>query len=125
MRKLGDEELLSTVKEILKWVRFSGLENVRSELARVLDNDQKRLVYHLSDGKLTSAEIAQKTNISDFTVRNYWSQWYRRGIVEALSVRGGTRYMKSFELDDFGLIVPDVSVLKAKEVPPKVNENGT
>ena len=74
---MSDSELLQVLKEILKWVRFSGLENVRLELTRSLDTDPKRLIYHLSDGTLSSQEIALKVKVSDFTVRNYWSQWYR------------------------------------------------
>lgn len=104
-----EDEILAVLKEILKWNRFSGLENARLELRRVLDTEQKRLIYHLSDGGGTSTLVAEKSGVSDFTVRKYWSDWNKRGIVEPLRVRGGTRFKKSFELEDFGLMTPAVN----------------
>ena len=105
-----EDEILAVLKEILKWTRFSGQENARLELRRVLDTDQKRLIYHLSDGERTSTLIASMSGVSDFTVRRYWSDWNKRGIVESLRVRGGTRFKKSFELEDLGLMTPEVDV---------------
>lgn len=101
------EELLS---EILRWIKFSGAREVRQILSSTLDTDQKRLIYHLSDGKHGSVEIANITKISDRSVRRYWDSWARVGIVDSLKVRGGDRYMKSFELEDFGMRVPDTQV---------------
>ena len=104
------EELLT---EILKWIKFAGAKEVRQILASALDTDQKRLIYHLSDGDKGSVEIANivKANIaktSDTTVRRYWESWARVGIVDPLKVRGGERYKKSFELEDFGIRVPEI-----------------
>jgi len=107
-----EDEIVYLLREILKWTRFSGLENARSEIRRTLDTDQKRLVYTLSDGENNSREIAEKCDVSDFTVRKYWSEWNKRGIVSPMSVRGGTRYKKSFDLEDFGLIVPEIKIEK-------------
>lgn len=100
------EELLS---EILKWIKFAGAKEVREVLATTLDTDQKRSIYHLSDGSRGSVEIANLTKTSDRTVRRYWESWARQGIVDPLKVRGGERYKKSFELEDFGIRVPEVS----------------
>ena len=44
--------------------------------------------------------------MSDKTVRTYWATWARLGIVESFRVRGGERYKKSFELEDFGFKLP-------------------
>jgi len=97
------EELLS---EILKWIRFSGAKEVKTVLTSSLDTDQKKLVYYLSDGRNGSVEIANQSGVSDFTVRNYWKQWSKLGIVEAMKVGRGDRYKKSFDLEDFGIDVP-------------------
>ncbi|HKZ39911.1 MAG TPA: hypothetical protein VJ044_03065, partial [Candidatus Hodarchaeales archaeon] len=77
-------------------------------LASTLDTDQKRLVYHLSDGNRGSVDIANLSNTSDRTVRRHWESWGRTGIVDPLKVRGGERYKKSFELEDFGIRVPEI-----------------
>lgn len=108
-----EEKIVELLREILKWIRFSGLENVRNELRRVLDTDKKRLVYSLSNGEKTSREIAKVSGVSDFTVRNWWSEWFTNGIVDPKRVRGGTRYVKSFNLEKFGLILPELGKTRA------------
>lgn len=101
-----DNEQIALLREIAKWLRFTGMKEVKSVLASALDNDQKKLVYHLSDGNNGSVEIAQQSGVSDFTVRNYWKQWSKLGIVEAIKVRRGDRYRKTFDLEDFGVDIP-------------------
>ena len=97
------EQLLS---EILKWTKFIGAKEVRGTLESALDTEKKRLIYHLSDGNRSSAEIAGLSRTSDWTVRNYWASWGRRGIMESFKVRGGDRYKKAFEIEDFDIPVP-------------------
>jgi hypothetical protein len=100
------EQLLT---EILKWIKFAGSKEVREVLSTTLDTDQKRLIYYLSDGSRGTIEIANLSRTSDRTVRRFWETWARQGIVDPLKVRGGERYKKSFDLEDFGIRVPDVS----------------
>jgi predicted ArsR family transcriptional regulator len=109
-------EQTEILKEILKWIRFAGAKEVKAVLISTLDTQRKILIYHLSDGSRTSIDIAKAASTSDTTVRNYWASWARQGIVESLKVRGGERYRKSFELEDFGIRVPEVTVTKLGEV---------
>ncbi len=107
------EELLA---EILKWIRFAGAGEVRKVLSSTLDTDQKRLIYHLSDGKRGAVEIAALAQTSDRTVRRNWESWARVGIVDAIKLAGGNRYKKSFEPEDFGISPPEQPlVTKATE----------
>jgi len=108
-------EQTEILREILKWIKFAGAKEVKSMLLATLDNEQKRLIYHLSDGDHGSLEIAKAAGTSDTTVRRHWAAWARQGIVEPLKVRGGERYRKSFGLEDFGIEVPQ----------PKVSEKPT
>lgn len=102
----NEDEQTELLREMLKWIRLLGAKEVRGVLAAALDNDQKLLIYHLSNGERGSVEIANAANVSDRTVRRYWSSWARLGIVESLRVRGGQRYRKTFELEDFGFATP-------------------
>lgn len=104
------EELLA---EILKWTKFMGAERVRAVLASTLDTEQKLLIYYLSDGNRGSVEIAALAKTSDRTIRRYWESWARVGIVDSIKVRGGDRYKKSFNVEDFGMSPPEV-----EEGPP-------
>jgi hypothetical protein len=108
------EELLS---EILKWTRFMGAKEVRTVLASTLDTEQKLLIYHLSDGNRGSVEIASLAKTSDRTVRRYWESWARVGIVDAIKVRGGDRYKKSFDVEDFGMSPPEMEAESATVAP--------
>jgi hypothetical protein len=106
MNDKTNEEILATLKEMLKWVKFSGVKEVRTVLMSVLDTEQKRMIYHLSDGKRGTIEIGNLANVSNSTVGRYWEALARLGIMEPIAVQGGTRYKKSFELGDFGFNVP-------------------
>jgi len=99
---------MESLEEILKWIKFAGSREVRTVLMSTLDTEQKRLIYHLSDGKRGSVDISKMINVSDSTVRRYWESWARLGIMEPLRVRGGTRYKKCFELEDFGFTIPQI-----------------
>lgn len=111
------EELLS---EILKWIRFAGAKEVKAVLTSALDTDEKILAYHLSDGKNGSVAIANQSGVSDSTVRTYWKQWSKIGIVEAIKVGPGDRYKKSFDLEDFGIKTPQAK--QASEHKPAGQE---
>jgi len=114
-------EQTQILREILKWIKFAGAKEVKNVLLAALDTEQKRLMYHLSDGVHGALEIAKASGTSDFTVRRYWSLWARQGVMEPLKVRGGERYKKSFELEDFGIEVPQPKVVP-QPVEPKPAE---
>jgi Fic family protein len=112
-----NDEQTALLKEILKWIKFTGMKEVRTVLMSILDSEQKRLIYHLSDGKNGSIEIAKAADVGDSTVRRYWESWARAGIVESISVRGGLRYRKLFELEDFGFSIPQGKAVTSSEAP--------
>lgn len=99
-----------------------GAERVRAVLTSTLDTEQKQLIYHLSDGNRGSIEIANLAKTSDRTVRRYWESWARVGIVDAIRVRGGDRYKKSFDVEDFWMAPPEVG---AQSPPPSAPSEGT
>jgi len=104
----GRNEQIELLREILKWIRFSSIGEVRTVLMNILNTEEKRLTYHLSDGEHGSIEIGKRVGISHGTVTRFWGSWKRLGIVEPIKVRGGLRYRKLFELEDFGFSVPEI-----------------
>lgn len=100
------DEHIKLLREILKWIRFSSIREVRSVLMNILDTEEKRLIYHLSDGGNGSVEISKRVGVSHVTVTRHWRSWNRLGIVEPIRVRGGLRYKRLFELEDFGFSIP-------------------
>lgn len=101
-----ESEQLRVLREILKWIRFTGMKEVKGALIAALDTDQKKIIYQLSDGEKSSRDISKATGVSDRTVRNYWKIWSRIGIVEAIKAGTRDRYERSFDLEDLGIEVP-------------------
>jgi len=116
-------EIAATLKELLKWTRFAGMKEIKAVLMSALDSEIKTVIYHLSDGNKGSIEIANFVKISDQTVRNYWKIWAKLAIVEPIRVRGGERYKKVFDLEDFGIEIPKIVQPTAETEPkPEVEE---
>jgi predicted transcriptional regulator len=99
------QETVELLRQILKWIKFDGMQRVKGTLTDVLQKDVEKIIYEFSDGK-SSIEIARIAGVSHQTVVNYWKRWSRIGIVEAERARGGSRYRRVFSLEDFGIEVP-------------------
>jgi len=97
----GQTEIL---KEILKWTKVTSFNQVKNVLNSILDTDSKKLIYQLSDGKLTSTEIIKKSKASSATITKYWNQWPKLGLWEPVSAEGGKRFKRGFDLEDFDLL---------------------
>ena len=63
-------------------------------------------IYHYSDGR-SSIEVAKAVGLkSHASILEYWKRWGRIGIMDVITVRGGRRYVKAFNLEDFGIEIP-------------------
>lgn len=102
--------MISLLKEIVKWTKFQAWGKVKDVLLNVLNNNEKKRIYHLSNGKNSSRKIAENVSVSYSTIQKYWNIWSNFNIVEPIPVKGGgLRYKKMFNLDDFGI---EVKILK-------------
>ena len=101
-----NNEQTEVLKEILKWIKVTSFNQVKDILNSILDTDSKKLIYQLSDGKLTSTEIIKKAKASSTTITKYWKEWEKSGIGESKSAQGGIRFVRSFDLTSFGIVVP-------------------
>lgn len=102
----NDQEIKDILREILKWTKFQGMQEVKQVLEAALDNDNKKSVYELSDGRSSSA-IAKIMAVSDQTVRNYWKDWTVLGIAE-VHPDYKKRCRKVFSLREIGIVFPQV-----------------
>lgn len=100
-------DIRNTMRESLKWAKFTGLKGVKDALGEQLPNDQKKLIYHLSDGTRGTQEIAKIVGgLSHQTVSNYWKEWEKQGLGESIAAPGGSRFKRIFDLEDLGMKVP-------------------
>jgi hypothetical protein len=103
-----DPDIKVILKDILKWTKFQGMQNVKQVLENNLDNDVKKLIYELSDGR-SSPVIAKIARVNAHTIRDYWKLWVPIGIVE-VHPNYKKRYCKVFSLKEVGIPVPEFEV---------------
>jgi len=116
------KEIASTLKELLKWSKFAGMQQLRNVLSQNLRNDTEMLIYELSDGTRGARDIAGAVGISHPTVLSYWKKWSKVGIVEPSPSFQG-RYQRICSLEEVGL---EVSLMPQPvvETLPKGEETG-
>ena len=116
MSKDNSSEQTRLLSEILKWIKFAGMKDVKNTLINVLDTDEKKITYQKSDGTRGLLEVAKLAGLgSKQPVADMWDAWLKMGLGESIPVRGGTRFRRSFDLDDFGIKVPELKAEKAQE----------
>lgn len=98
----------SKLDNILRWIRFAVMQQLRSILMQNLTRDIEMLIYELSDGERSTREIAALLGIkSHVTIANYWKKWSKLGIVEPSEKYQG-RFKKICSLEEVGLSVPSL-----------------
>jgi predicted Fe-S protein YdhL (DUF1289 family) len=103
-----------TLEEILIWLKISNSEKVNLILRTHLNSPEKRLVYHLSDGRSTR-EISAISSVSISAISTYWKKWNRLGLTRKVGVKGGgERHFKNFDLDGYDMEVRDIPFKKQK-----------
>src|SRR5207245_10273684 len=106
----GETEEVKLLREILKWNKFAGMNQVQSVLENAMNTPEKRLAYQLSDGTRGTVEIAKLSKVgSTFKVSTLWKEWKRKGLGDSSSVQGGERFKRTFDLDGFGHGLPHVT----------------
>jgi len=121
-----DSEQTKVLKEILKWTKISGIKEVKLILETQLSNDSKKLIYQMSNGTKGTQEIAKIVgDVSHMSVANYWKAWEKVGLGESITAMGGKRFKRSFNLEDFGIKIPEIkteSKTSADDLEEKPNE---
>lgn len=102
--EMDEKQLL---REILKWTKFAGMNQVKAILETQLETDTDKLIYQRSDGTRGIVELGKLVGLGNATVDRMWESWVRIGLGEKIPVRGGSRFKRSFDLQEFGIKVPE------------------
>jgi len=102
------EEQTKVLKEILKWIKITGMKDVKQILESTLDNDEKKVIYQYSEGNRGILNFKDISNLGKTSIARYWKQWSQIGIVDMVNVKGGFRAVKNFNLEDFGICIPEI-----------------
>ena len=106
-------EIASTLKELLKWTRFAGMQQLRNVLTLNLETDIELMTYEASDGSRGARGAAKMAGISHTTVLSYWKKWAKVGIVEPSPNYEG-RYQRICSLEEVGLKAPPIPQLTSE-----------
>lgn len=117
MSKDNNNEQVRLLSEILKWIKFAGIKEVKNTLISVLDTDEKKIAYDKSDGTRGLLEVSKLAGLgSKKPVEDMWNAWLKINLGESVPVRGGNRFKRSFNLEEFGIRVPQSKAVEVKEV---------
>jgi DNA-directed RNA polymerase specialized sigma subunit len=95
-----DDQILATLKELLKWTRIQAVPSVKAMLESVLPKAEHRRLYQALDGTKTQQQMAKELGISQPTVSRMVSAWLKAGIADEES---SGRYIRSFDLRQLGI----------------------
>ncbi|WP_428325780.1 hypothetical protein [Nitrosopumilus sp.] len=101
-----NNEQTEILREILKWVKVSSLSSVKEHLTTILKTDTEKLIYHFSDGNNPTTQVVKMAQSSSQKVSDCWKEWKTQGIGETVEVKGGVRFKRTFNLEDFGIDIP-------------------
>ena len=78
------------------------------------------------DGARGTVELAKIIGVgSNKTIDRMWDKWLKMGLGETIPVKGGQRFKRSFDLEDFGIKVPDFKVEEVKKEAKKEPKDNT
>ena len=80
-------ELVAVLRELLTWYKLINMPAILDRVDGILDTNEKKSVYQLTDGKNTTREIADQVGVNKNTVSAWWKEWARQGIVEPGPIR--------------------------------------
>ena len=125
-----ESDELKVLREILKWMKFAGMNQVQSVLETTLNTPEKKLAYQMSDGTKGTIEVGKVSKVGSTTkVSTLWKEWKRKGLGDSLRVQGGDRFKRTFDLEDFGIEVPQIVTspvtVQAQPVPDPVPSGGS
>lgn len=109
------EKIVALLEEQLRWIKVSSYKDVKAVLDNTLNTDIKKIIYYLSDGINNQDDIVRIGKVGAGSVSNNWNEWEKLGIGELIPVKRGTRFKRSFNPIDFGIIIPKINSTSNKE----------
>ena len=95
-----NDQVLATLRELLKWTKVQALPSVKATLENALPKMEHRKLYQALDGTRTQQQLARTLGISQPTVSRMVAAWSRAGLVEEKSPG---RYIRAFDLQEMGV----------------------
>jgi len=121
---MNKREANEILEDILKWQRLQGIKILRELVPILLNDEKKKIVYEMTDGKNSQSEISKKVGIATGSVSNWWNLWYSNGIL----IKDGVKYLKIMSLKEIGIEIPELvsnqNEQSATEISKEIPEVG-
>lgn len=101
------DELLELTRELVKWSKFAGKQELKKMLVENLQKESDKLVYEYSDGERSSRDIEKATGVGRASIQRCWDRWFKLGILEESKEYKG-RMMHICSLEELGIEPPSV-----------------
>lgn len=118
---MSENEGIELLKEAVRWLRFQSIDKAKTAVVSLLDTDQKKVVFEMTDGIRSARSIAPRIGVSDVTIGKWWAAWFSAGIL----FEHNKTYKKLFSLSDLGIEAPillrknGASIARALQIPRK------
>ena len=74
-------------------------------LQPVLRDGRKKIAYQATNGEFSSREVARAADVSDKTIRDWWRDWFKAGLLRPADTEG--RFIKKYDLQRLALAEED------------------
>ena len=108
------QRTLEVLEEILKWTRITSIPQVKKTLEEMLASAGQVRAYHHSTGN-NSRTVAEVAGVGRAAILVWWKSWQAAGLGEMRSVQRGNRFVRTLDLEDFGIAVPSKGDKGAKK----------
>ncbi len=99
-------EINEKLDRIIAYLHFSSLKQLQEIVPKILDKDDKKLVYNACDGKTGINEIARRTEIQAMNVSNYIKRFEQQGIIISKVTGNKKLPLKIVDLEALNMQVP-------------------
>jgi len=100
-----DERIIKLLEEILIWMKYD-YHATKEKMLEILDTDDKKIVYELSDGERSRRDLTKYVSVSGKTISNWWNDWFDSGLVVQTEKYEGGRYKRLCSLTKMGIRIP-------------------
>lgn len=107
-----DEELITVLQDIRRWVKLIGLEDAREKVHEAISHSddvkevENKIMFHLTDGNRSTKEIEDYVSVTYKTVSERQQEWAKAGLMEKPAPN--LPYRKLVSLEEAGINVPDI-----------------
>lgn len=95
-------EEVRQLKQIAGYLQELASYQRRRPLAEVLDDEERRSAYELSDGERSAAQIKKEGDltVSPRTIQNWWTDWVEQGFADRTSGGQARARYDTFVIDE-------------------------